>query len=55
MCSELFIIQSESGDKSNATYNWGSQKIIRKKGSAKQQIPKKGFREAKSLGTSVQE
>ena len=50
----IIIIESESGDKSNATLKWGSQKIrFAKKGSRSSRFRKKGVREAKSLGASV--
>ena len=46
------IIESESGDKNNLTCKANNQ--IHKKGSAKQQICKKGVSDANSLGTYAQ-
>ena len=43
----IIIIESESGNKSNVTYNWGPQKVIRDAADLQKKV-----REVKSLGTS---
>ena len=50
----IHIIGNESGDKSNATYNWGPQKNrFAKRGPQSSRFTKRGVRKAKSLGTSA--